>query len=103
MRSNTIAGDPFAVAKYFYFFINCVLEILFGVKAVKWGSHVKWKTGILGNMVAYIGTVEAQGRGTLHFHVIAWLKGSPTSSHIKELLQKEEFRNKVAGFIATNI
>ena len=103
MRSNTIAGDPFAAAKYFHFIIDCVLEILFGVKAAKRGGHVKRKTGVLGDMAAYIGAVEAQGRGTLHFHVIAWLKGSPTSSRMKELLQKEEFRKKVADFIAANI
>ena len=102
-RSNTIAGDPFAAAKYFHFIIDCVLEILFGVKAAKQGSHVRRKTGIFGNMAAYIGTVEAQGRGTLHFHVITWLKGSPTSTRIKELLQKETFREKVAEFIAANI
>jgi len=102
-RSNAIAGDPFAAAKYFHFIIDCVLEILFGVKASKRGSHVRRKTGIFGDMAAYIGAVEAQGRGTLHFHVIAWLKGSPTSSRMKELLQKEAFRKKVAEFIAANI
>ena len=36
-RSNTIAADPFAAAKYFHFIINCILEILFGVKVAKGG------------------------------------------------------------------
>jgi hypothetical protein len=102
-RSNTIAGDPFAAAKYFHFIIDCVLEILFGVKASRRGSHVVRKSGIFGEMAGYIGAVEAQARGTLHFHVIAWLKGSPTSSRMKELLQKEGFRKRVTDFIASNI
>ena len=102
-RSNMIAGDPFAAAKYFHFIIDCVLEILFGVKAAKRGCQIKRKTGIFGDMAAYIGAVEAQGRGTLHFHVIAWLRGSPTLSRMKKLLEKETFQRKVADFIAVNI
>jgi hypothetical protein len=54
-------------------------------------------------MAAYIGMVKAQNRGSLHFHFIGWLKGSPTSTRMKELLQKESFRNKVSNFISANI
>jgi hypothetical protein len=102
-RSNTIAGDPFASAKYFHFVIDSVLETLFGIKAAKGANHVQRKPGIFGEMAAYIGMVEAQNRGSLHFHFIGWLKGSPTSSRMKELLQKESFRKKVADFISANI
>jgi Helitron helicase-like domain at N-terminus len=90
-RTNTIAGDPFASAKYFHFIIDSVLEILFGIRVAKGKNHVQRKPGIFGEMVAYIGMVEVQNRGSLHFHFIRWLKGSPTSHHMKELLQKESF------------
>lgn len=59
--------------------------------------------GIFGDIAGYIGAIEAQGQGTLHFHVITWLNGSPTSIHMKELLQNEIFQKKVGDFIATNI
>jgi hypothetical protein len=39
-RSNTIANEPFASAKYFHFIIDSVLEILFGIKAAKGAHHV---------------------------------------------------------------
>jgi hypothetical protein len=39
---------------------------------------VETKPGIFGNMSGYIGTIEAQGRGTLHFHVIGWLRNALT-------------------------
>jgi hypothetical protein len=102
-RSNTIAADPFATTKYFHFIIDSVLEILFGIKAAKRGSHIKQKPGVFGDMAAYIGAVEAQNRGALHFHLIGWLKGSPTSSRMKGLLLNKAFQKKVADFINANI
>ena len=48
--------------------------------------------GILGYVTAYFGTVESQGWGTLHLHLLIWLKHAPTSDEISELLKSEEFR-----------
>lgn len=31
--------------------------------------------GIFGTVKAYYGCVEAQGRGTLHCHMMVWLEG----------------------------
>ena len=102
-RSNTIAADPYAASKYFHFIIDTVLTILFGVKADRNRSHVKCKPGIFGEMAAYIGTVEAQGRGTLHFHVICWMKGAPSADRIRELLTVDDFRGKIVKFIGSCI
>ncbi|EGO05025.1 hypothetical protein SERLA73DRAFT_149306 [Serpula lacrymans var. lacrymans S7.3] len=33
--------------------------------------------GILGGIQTYYSMVEAQGRGTLHYHMLIWLKGNP--------------------------
>jgi len=35
--------------------------------------------GLIGNVEAYFGMVETQGRGTLHIHLLVWLKGVPSS------------------------
>jgi hypothetical protein len=43
----------------------------------------------LGHVAAYIRTVEAQGRGTPHFHAVVWLKGAPTTPCVKEPLGME--------------
>jgi hypothetical protein len=51
----------------------------------------------------YIGTVEVQGRGTLHLHMVLWLKDPFTSSCMKELLLCETFQDKMKSFIKANI
>ena len=43
--------------------------------------------GILGLVKAYYGCVEAQGRGTLHCHMMIWLEGGLKSKN--ELLIKK--------------
>jgi hypothetical protein len=72
-RSRNIAADPFAAAKFFHFVIAALLEELFGIKAATQNSHIKRTEGIFGRVASYIGTVEAQGRGTLHMHMVVWL------------------------------
>jgi hypothetical protein len=52
---------------------------------------------------AYIGTVEVQGRGMLHLHMVLWLRGALPSDEMRQCLLTQEFRDKVKSFIATNI
>ncbi|KAJ7459328.1 hypothetical protein FB451DRAFT_969998, partial [Mycena latifolia] len=40
--------------------------------------------GVLGMVSAYYGTVEAQGRGSLHCHMMIWLAGGLNPNEIKE-------------------
>jgi len=54
-------------------------------------------------VASYIGTVEAQGRGTLHLHIVLWLLNAPSSERMKELLKSESFRQRIADFIKCNI
>ena len=104
-RANAaaVAADPFASASFFHLMINAVLQQLLGVK--EHGGHhgLIHEKGIFGFVNAFIGTVEAQGRGTLHLHMLLWLKGSVPSARMKTLLQTEQFRDRVKSFIATNI
>lgn len=102
-RSRNISADPFAAAKFFHFVISALIEELFGIKAATQTSQVKRTDGIFGKVASYIGTVEAQGRGTLHLHMIVWLCGALSSSAMKDALKSEAFRTKVSGYIAANI
>lgn len=95
--------DSYSSALFFHFMVQTVLETLLCIKGYKHNSNIQRGEGILGKVEAYIGTVEAQGRGTLHLHMIIWLSGSPTASKMKELLATQEFRSKVQGFIKQNI
>ncbi|PSR82814.1 hypothetical protein PHLCEN_2v5968 [Hermanssonia centrifuga] len=86
-RARNIAGDPY--------------ETLLQVKVTKY--QVKAEPGIFGKVAAYFGTVEAQGRGTLHLHMLIWLKDTLTSAELLELLKSDLFRDKMKTFIKANM
>lgn len=102
-RASNIAGDPFAAAKFFHLTIKAVLEELFGITAHKESPKIFREDGIFGRVEGYIGSVEAQGRGTLHLHIIIWLTGAPTASKMKTLLHSDVFRKRVRNFLEANI
>lgn len=103
-RSHTIAADPYAAATFFNLIINAVIEELFGIKGHSTKKQkISRKEGIFGKVASYVGTVEAQGRGTLHLHMILWLCGAPTAERMRELLKTDAFRSRVTDFIKANI
>ncbi|KAF8123174.1 hypothetical protein EV363DRAFT_1273007, partial [Boletus edulis] len=62
--------------------------------------------GILGRVNAYYGCVEAQGRGSLHCHMLVWLKDSLNCDEIKQRVQHvgdTEFRNRLIAFLDDTI
>ena len=100
-RATTIARDPFAASKFFHFIIRVLLETVFGISNTKYSIHCK--EGAYGIVQAYLGMVEAQGRGTLHMHMLVWLKDAPTAKVMRLALQDEEFRQRVVDFIKATI
>ena len=101
-RASNVTEDPFASAKYFHFIVKCVLEILFGITK-KSNGRVHREDGIFGKVQSYVGTVEAQGRGTLHLHILLWLKDAPTAEEMKTALKSDLFRQKILTFIRSSI
>ena len=88
---STVTNDPYASASFFHVMINAILQHLLGITGQNKTKSCQIETGILGKINGYIGTVEAQGQGTLHLHMILWLKGSPTLTKVKEMLLDEHF------------
>ncbi|THH14530.1 hypothetical protein EW146_g5811 [Bondarzewia mesenterica] len=101
-RAENIANDPYAASKFFHFLINTVFESLFRI-TVSGGGRIEAEKGVLGKVAAYFGTVESQGRGSLHLHLLIWLEGAPSSRKMQDLLRFESFRQRVTNFIAANI
>ena len=97
-RARNVAEDPFSSAKYFHFVVKSVLEILFGITK-RSGGRIERKEGIFGKVQNYVGTVEAQGRGTLHLHMLLWLTDAPTAKEMKIALKSDLFREKLVSFI----
>ena len=100
-RARNMANDPYASAQYFFFIIEAVLRCLFQVSVTKYRVHSG--NGVLGRISAYFGVVEAQGRGALHVHMLLWLEDTPNTDEVHELLQTEEFREKLKNYIRQNI
>ncbi len=100
-RAVAIARDPYAASQFFHFLISCVLEHLFGISVTPF--MVKAKAGIFGQCAAYIGAVESQGRGSLHFHMLTWLRDTPRPEVLHEMLATEAFRARVRDFIGANL
>lgn len=101
-RSQNVAEDPWAASKFFHFIINTILQTLFNI-TVTAGYRVDSGMGVLGELAAYFGTVESQGRGTLHLHILMYLKYSPTAHQMQELLRSEAFREKIRAYIKNTI
>ncbi|OCH87122.1 hypothetical protein OBBRIDRAFT_837649 [Obba rivulosa] len=100
-RARNIAADPYAAAHFFHYMIRTLLTTIFGVEMTSF--RVKSHQGVFGRVSAYFGTVESQARGSLHLHMLVWLRGAPTSQEMHELLQQDAFRERVKAFICANL
>lgn len=100
-RALTVARDPFAAAQAFHYLTQVLLRTVFGVETT--GFRVHSTGGVLGVVVAYLGVVEAQGRGTLHLHIIFWLVDTPTAAELEGHLTIESYRRRIEDFISVNI
>ncbi|CAF3219894.1 unnamed protein product [Rotaria sp. Silwood2] len=85
-RAQIIASHPVATAHFFNVLISSILDNLI-------------MKGVLGPMKAYFGTVESQGRGSLHLHMLLWLDHDITPSQMKEKIQNEEFRKSFINYL----
>ena len=75
-RLRLVCSNPVAGARFFDFMIKTFINDILGV-----GSEHR---GIYGDVPAYYGTVEQQGRLTLHLHMLIWLKGNLTPQEMRE-------------------
>ncbi|KAJ7233267.1 hypothetical protein B0H12DRAFT_1001846, partial [Mycena haematopus] len=70
-------------------------------------KNIDLEGGILGVVKAYYGCVEAQGRGTLHCHMLIWLEGGLNPNQIKENALKNggdlAFQKRLLDFLDDTI
>ena len=78
-RMRSVCRNPVAGARFFNFMVETFIEDVLGVEA----SHHR---GLYGDTAGYYGTVEQQGRLTLHLHMLLWIKG---------YLNPQELRDKI--------
>ncbi|KAE8218468.1 hypothetical protein CF319_g7667 [Tilletia indica] len=86
-----VAANPVAGAKFFHFMMTTFLNHILGDGTAP---------GIFGNAAAHYGIVEAQDRGSLHCHMLIWLKGGLSPLQIQEKSQQNrEWADKYLAWL----
>ena len=92
-RYRLIANNPVAGARFFHVMVSLFIKHVLGVGT----EH----PGIYGDTSAYYGTVEQQGRLTLHLHLLLWLKGNLTPQEIRDRLHdpSSNFQTRMISYL----
>ncbi len=97
-QSILIAKNPAVAARFFNIYMKAFIKCMLGYT----GEDLSLNEGVLGVTKAYYGCVEAQGRGTLHCHMLVWLHGALDPNEIKKRVMAdgdEAFRDKLLSFL----
>jgi len=81
-KMRRICMNPVAGARFFHFLVESFIEDVLGLKS----SH----RGAYGSTSAYYGTVEQQGRLSLHLHLLLWVKGTLTPQEMRDKLMGDD-------------
>ena len=100
-QTMLVSKNPFATAKFFNMYMHAFIQAILGYNK---NRHER-STGILGKVKAYYGCVEAQGRGTLHCHMLVWVEGGLNPDEIKKrvLANDDEFKQRLTAFLDDTI
>ena len=92
-RYRLIASNPVAGARFFHFMIQMFIRHVLGVE--------KDHQGLYGETAGYYGTVEQQGRLTLHLHMLLWIRGSPSPDELRSKIldPDSDFRQKLVEYL----
>lgn len=93
-----VAQNPFVAAKFFHIYLNAFFTSILQFDP----KGTKLTPGVLGAVKGYYGRVEAQGRGTLHCHMLIWLEGAHDPVEIRDRIMKEhdeQFRERLIAFL----
>ena len=92
-RFRLIANNPVAGARFFHFMVDMFISHVLGFG--------KKRRGLYGDTSAFYGTVEQQGRLTLHLHMLLWIRGTlpPEDMRRKILDPSSNFRDNLVKYL----
>jgi len=92
-RYRLIAQNPVAGARFFHLMCEMFIKHVLGVGT----DH----PGIYGETGGFYGTVEQQGRLTLHLHLLLWIRGSLSPQEIREKIMdpNSDFQRKLVEYL----
>jgi hypothetical protein len=88
-----VANNPVAAARFFDLMCQAFIKNILGVG--------KKHPGIFGETSAYYGTVEQQGRLTLHLHTLVWIKNSLSPQEVRNHImdRTSDFQEKMVEYL----
>jgi hypothetical protein len=101
-QSILVVKNPFVAARFFNIYMKAFVKCILGFDP----QCPSAEGGILGNVKAYYGCVEAQGHRTLHYHMLVWLHGTLNPDEIKKCIvddHDEEFKARLLAFLDDTI
>src|SRR6202011_5704692 len=92
-KDSLIADNPVASARFFHFMIQAFIKHVLGVDT----DH----SGLYGDTSSYYGTVEQQGRLTLHLHMLLWMSEGLTPHDIRDRIMApdSDFQKKMVEYM----
>ena len=92
-RYTLIAHNPVSGARFFHYVVNMFIKHVLGMDSQL--------PGLFGHTTAYYGTVEQQGRLTLHLHLLLWIENSLTPQEIRDKLQSNNsvFQSSIINYL----
>jgi len=84
-QSILVSSNPAIGAKFFNIYLKAFIRAVLGEN----GDETNLNGGILGTIKAHYGCVEAQGRGSLHCHMLIWIEGALNPNEIRESVIKD--------------
>jgi len=92
-RNRLIASNPIAAARFFDLMVRSFIKNVLGMAQ----DHA----GLYGKTSGYYGTVEQQGRLTLHLHLLLWIKGALSPQEIRDRLMSgdSEFQRELTEYL----
>ena len=102
-QSILIAKDPALAARFFHIYMKSFFHTVLQYDLDNPGGV---KPNMLGITRGYYGTVEAQGRGSLHCHLLLWLEGGLNPSEIRDRIFVQPFgtfEKRLITYLESNI
>ena len=92
-RNLLVAQNPVAAARFFDLMIRMFIKHVLGVGTEHSGLYV--------NTAGYYGTVEQQGRLTLHLHTVLWIQNALSPQEIRDKLMNKdsEFQQSLIKYL----
>ena len=84
-QSILLSSNPAVGATFFNKYLKAFVRTVLGCNE----ANVNEDGGILGVVKAHYGCVEAQGRGSLHCHMLIWIEGALNPNEIRDKVMRD--------------